>query len=124
MIQIKQGNWKRFKPYRHILCNLVVKDSPCGLRTFTKEVGEMDTEDYKIFVLFDDGKPVAWAAAVWSAPHREFDLQLNVKKAYRRRRYGTELFKRAERWIKAQGYEFTYFPDPNNNEFFKTVGSQ
>ena len=89
-----------------------------------KRVKKLRTEMYithKAFVLFEEEHPVGWALVVWSNKGKEYDLQLYVKRACRRRGFGNRLFRRATRWVRSQGEKYVYFSDPENHNFFDQV---
>jgi len=122
LIRLRQGSWSHFRPWHRNLRQLCIRDDGgIGLRSVVRCLDRGDKTDHKVFVLFEDERPVAWALAVWWRRQQEYDIQLYVKRSHRRQGYGRRVFNRAVKWVKEGDCKFTYFPNPDNDEFFKKV---
>lgn len=122
MTTIRQGNWNSWPiEVRKVLRSLTWRGDSGLLAQIHKAEGDWE---HKTFVLFESGKPIAWAMACWDQQFAEFDIMLYVRRDRRRMGYGTRLFNKARTWVKGKGVPYFFFPEPTNMPFFKKVAPE
>lgn len=120
MTKIRQGNWGSFPA---IVRNRLLKLSfraASSLRDAVYEIQDEPDHAHKVFVLFKEEAPVAWSLVSWSDFEEGYVLMFYTKRAYRRKGYGRQLYRRARRWALERG-NYIFYSEGPNEKFFKEV---